>query len=122
VSAIDTAEFRALLETERERLHHAIGYLHPDNAGTMEDEVGDLGGHGVDTHLADMASATYDRALDQGLEETAQDALARIDKAFKRLDDGTYGICELCGKPIGEERLRAQPWAALCIDDQRRAG
>lgn len=122
MSGIDTAEFRTLLEVERDRLHSAIGYLHPEHVGTMEDEVGDLGGHGVDTHLADTASATYDRELDHGLEETAQGTLARIDAAFRRLDKGTYGTCELCGGPIGEERLRAQPWAALCIDDQRRAG
>ena len=111
-----------LLEGERERLRHAVEYLHPENAGNMEDEVGDLGGHGVDNHLADMASATYDRELDHGLEETAQDTLARIEAALRRLGDGTYGICELCGLPIGEQRLRARPWAALCIDDQRRAG
>jgi RNA polymerase-binding transcription factor len=122
VSGIDTAEFRTLLEAERERLRHAVEYLHPENAGTMEDEAGDLGGHGVDNHLADMASATYDRELDHGLEETAQDTLVRIDAALGRLTAGTYGICELCGQPIGLERLRARPWAALCIDDQRRAG
>jgi DnaK suppressor protein len=122
VSGVGTADIRALLEAERQRLRHTVEYLHPENAGTMEDEVGDLGGHGVDNHLADMASATYDRELDQGLEETAQDTLARIEAALRRLDDGTYGICELCGGPIGDERLRARPWAALCIDDQRRAG
>jgi RNA polymerase-binding protein DksA len=122
LSTIDTAEFQALLEGERERLRHAVEYLHPENAGTMEDEVGELGGHGVDNHLADMASATYVRELDQGLEVTAQDTLARIEAALRRLDEGTYGICELCGLPIGEQRLRARPWAALCIDDQRRAG
>jgi DnaK suppressor protein len=122
VSVPDVTEFRTLLEAERERLRHAVDYLHPENAGNMEDEVGDLGGHGVDSHLADMASATYDRELEHGLEETAQDTLARIEAALRRLDEGSYGICELCGGPIGKERLRARPWAALCIDDQRRAG
>ena len=97
MSGLDHGEFRTLLESERERLRHAVEYLHPENAGSMEDEVGDLGGHGVDNHLADMASATYDRELDQGLEETAQDTLGRIDAALGRIDEGTYGICELCG-------------------------
>ncbi|MGH2898509.1 MAG: hypothetical protein ACRDMZ_07530, partial [Solirubrobacteraceae bacterium] len=69
MSAIDTTELRTLLETERDRLRHAVEYLHPENAGTMEDETGDLGGRGVDNHLADTASATYDRELEHGLEE-----------------------------------------------------
>ena len=64
----------------------------------------------------------YDRELDQGLEEGAQQTLVEIDAALARIEDGTYGICEVCGKPIGADRLRAIPWARLCIDDQRRAG
>ena len=42
--------------------------------------------------------------------------LAAIDAALERMEEGTYGICEKCGKPIGEERLEALPWATLCID------
>jgi DnaK suppressor protein len=63
----------------------------------------------------------YDRELDEGLEEGAQQTLSEIDAALQRIEDGTYGICENCGKPIGAERLAAIPWTRLCIDDQRRA-
>jgi len=122
VSTIDTTEFRQLLEEERGRLLHAAGRLHSQNAEHLEDELGEVGGWGTDNHLGDMASATFDRELDEGLEEGAQNTLRRIDAALKRIDDGTYGTCEVCGRPIGEERLRAIPWATLCIDDQRRAG
>jgi DnaK suppressor protein len=121
VSTIDTSEFRTLLEQERERITSAIAYLHEENPGNMEDEVGELAGRGSDNHLGDMASVTFDRELDQGLEEGAQQTLDQIDRALKKIDDGTYGTCERCGKPIGEERLRARPWATLCIDDQRLA-
>jgi DnaK suppressor protein len=121
VSTIDTSEFRTLLEQERERITSAIEYLHEENPGNMEDEVGELAGRGSDNHLGDMASVTFDRELDQGLEEGAQQTLDQIDRALKKIDDGTYGTCERCGKPIGEERLRARPWATLCIDDQRLA-
>jgi RNA polymerase-binding transcription factor len=38
------------------------------------------------------------------------------------IEDGTYGVCEICGKPIGEERLAAIPWARYCIDDARKLG
>ncbi|HEY3185412.1 MAG TPA: TraR/DksA C4-type zinc finger protein [Gaiellaceae bacterium] len=112
---------RTLLEQERERIANAIEYLHAENPGNMEDELGELAGRGPDNHMGDMASVTFDRELDQGLEEGAQQTLAQIDRALAKIDDGTYGICERCGKPISEERLRARPWATLCIDDQRLA-
>jgi DnaK suppressor protein len=121
VSTIDTQEFRTLLTKERDRIAQAIENLHHEHPGNMEDEVGELGGRGSDNHLGDMAAVTYDRELDQGLEEGAQQTLVQIDHALARLDEGTYGTCERCGKPIGEERLRARPWATLCIDDQRLA-
>jgi len=86
------------------------------------DELGELaGGRVTDNHLGDIATVTFDRELDEGLEEGAQQTLTQIDRALARLDNGTYGTCERCGKPIGEERLDARPWATLCIDDQRLA-
>ena len=121
MTAIDTEEFRTLLEAERARIANAIEYLASENPGSIQDELGELGGFGTDNHLGDMASVTFDRELDEGLEEGAQQTLEQIDRALAKLDDGTYGICERCGKPIGEERLRARPWATLCIDDQRLA-
>jgi len=121
VSTIDTQEFRTLLEQERNRISNAIDYLHTENPGNMEDELGELAGRGSDNHLGDMATVTFDRELDQGLEEGAQQTLEQVDRALAKIDDGTYGTCERCGKPIGAERLRARPWATLCIDDQRLA-
>ncbi len=121
MSTIDTTEFRALLEQERERIKNAIEYLHQENPGNMEEELGELGGRGTDNHMGDMASVTFDRELDQGLEVGAQQTLEQIERALARIDEGTYGTCERCGKPIPEERLRARPWATLCIDDQRLA-
>jgi DnaK suppressor protein len=121
VSTIDTTEFRTLLEAERARIQSAIQHLHDEHPGNMEDETGEFGGRGTDNHLGDMASVTFDRELDQGLEEGALQTLAAVNRALAKLDDGSYGTCERCGRPIGEDRLRARPWAILCIDDQRRA-
>jgi DnaK suppressor protein len=45
--------------------------------------------------------------------------LAEIDAALRRIDDGTFGACAVCGAPIGEERLEAVPYARLCIEDKR---
>lgn len=122
MNAIETGEFRTLLEEERTRLAHAVALLHDKSAASLEDELGEIGSGGTDNHLADTAGAAYDRELDHGLEEGAQQTIDEIDAALARIEDGTYGICENCGKPIGEDRLHAIPWARLCIDDQRRAG
>jgi len=122
MTAIDTSEFRTLLDEEHARLSKAVEFLHDENPGTIEDELGEVGSGGTDNHLGDTATATFDRELDEGLAEGAQQTLSEIDAALGRIDDGTYGSCQMCGKPIGEDRLRAIPWARLCIDDQRRAG
>jgi RNA polymerase-binding transcription factor DksA len=118
MSAIDVESFRPLLEQERERIAAQIAHLHDDNSRSVEDELGELT-RGLDNHLGDMASVTFDRELDEGLEEGAQQTLAQIERAIAKLDDGTYGQCERGGTEIPEARLRARPWALLCIDDQR---
>jgi len=122
MSAIDTDSFRPLLEQERERIVNQIAHLHEENSRSMEDELGELTGRGTDNHLGDMATVTFDRELDEGLEEGAQQTLQEIDRAIAKLDAGTYGKCERCGCEIATERLRARPWASLCIDDQRLVG
>jgi RNA polymerase-binding protein DksA len=116
MNPVETNEFRDLLEAERRRVESALASLHDGGRANGDDEVADSGGVG-----ADMATITVDRELDEGLEESATQMLALIEHAITRLDDGTYGTCERCGEAIAAERLRARPWAAFCIDDQRRA-
>jgi len=122
MSTIELDEFRRLLETERARLVKTVHFLHDENPGSLEDELGEIGLGRDDNHLGDTASETYERELDQGLEAGVQQTLGEIESAILRIDDGTYGTCLMCGKPIAEQRLRAIPWARLCIDDQRRVG
>lgn len=122
MTTIKTTEFKKLLEAERTRLLDAVDFLVKDNAGSLDEELGDVGGRSDSNHLADIATATYDRELEEGLEEGAQKTLDEVDAALQRIEDGTYGVCEICGKPIGAERLTAIPWARFCIDDQRRLG
>lgn len=121
MSTIDTAEYRKALEDEKARLLHAVGFLERENPGSISDELGELAEGGTDNHLGDTATALHDRELDEGLEEGARETLVEIDAALQRIQDGSYGICEGCGEPIGAARLTAIPWARLCIDDQRRA-
>jgi RNA polymerase-binding transcription factor DksA len=121
MTAIDTDDLRRLLVEERERLANAARYLQQEHPGSMEDELGEIsGGGGGDNHLADMATVTYDRELDQGLGEGVQQAVERIDAALARMDDGTYGVCEVCGNPVAPARLQAIPWTTRCIDDAKR--
>jgi RNA polymerase-binding protein DksA len=115
VTTIDTSEFRSLLEQERDRLLRASGRLESETSESMDDATGELGARGVDNHLGDLASETYDRELEEGLDEGVRETLHRIDDALKRIEDGTYGTCEIGGEPIGEERLRAVPWTTRCI-------
>ena len=120
MSDIDTGAFKQRLEQELARLTDAVSFLERDNAGSIEDELGEISGGGVDNHMADTATATFDRELEDGLEEGAQQTIVDVKAALARIEDGSFGTCEVCGKPIGAARLAAIPWARLCIDDQRR--
>jgi DnaK suppressor protein len=113
---LDLELFRGILEGERERLQHASRAVHHD--GSLLEETGDLA-IGSGDHIADSATETYLRELDEGLEENAEHVLREIDAALARIAEGTYGLCTACGGPIGSERLEAVPYATLCIDDKR---
>ena len=85
----------------------------------LDDESGELPSWGTD-ELADHASVTYDREVDDTLEENAEEILREIDDALARIEAGTYGTCVACGAEIPRERLEAVPYATLCIEDKRR--
>jgi DnaK suppressor protein len=113
MSSIDTNRFRDALVAERKRIVAALENLRNENPGTVEEETGE---EASDQHLADTATAMHDRELDYGLTENEEELLTATDAALRRIEDGTYGICTNCGRPIGEERLQALPWTNLCID------
>jgi RNA polymerase-binding protein DksA len=119
MTEIDTEHFRRTLLDERQRVVEAIEYLHAENPGSIEDETEEVVGS-VDNHLAETATVTLDREIDYTLEDNAQQVLRAIDAALKRIDDGTFGVCERCGRPIEPERLEIRPYATLCIEDQRK--
>src|ERR671935_736380 len=119
MAQIDTERFRSRLLDERRRVLEAIDYLHEENPGSIEDETEEIIGS-ADNHLAETATVTLDREIDYTLEDNALHVLRAIDAALKRIDDGTYGTCERCGRPIEPERLEMLPYATLCIDDKRR--
>lgn len=66
--------------------------------------------------LADQASDSYDRELAFGLSEAERSRLREVDEALDRITSGKYGTCDNCGKPISSSRLKALPFARLCVD------
>jgi RNA polymerase-binding transcription factor DksA len=118
---IDKEHFRARLEDELGKARSAIKYLHKENPGAIEDITGDLAMGPGDNHLADLATDTIDREIDDTLEENSTNIVREIEAALTRIDDGTYGFCSACGKQIEPERLEYLPWATQCAADARGA-
>ena len=108
-------ELRARLTSEREELAAQLATIEDQAfAATQSDMSGDVG---VDDESADAGTATFEREKELSIEQNVRDLIQKIDRALKRIDDGTYGICERCGKPIEKARVRALPYVDLCIKD-----
>jgi DnaK suppressor protein len=106
MDATDTGRFRTALETERARLLEEIG-----EAVETPDQM-------TYGSQAAAASQVFEQQRDLALRDRSMQHLALVEAAIARLDDGTYGTCVRCGRPIPEGRLEALPWAANCIDCQ----
>jgi DnaK suppressor protein len=107
---LDLAAARKSLAAERRRLLDELG--EPiENPGQMT--------YGSQ---AAAASQVFEQQRDLALRDRSRAELGRVEAALRALDDGTYGTCISCGKPIGRERLEAIPWAPTCIDCARKAG
>jgi DnaK suppressor protein len=75
----------------------------------------------VDQHPAEIGTETFEREKDLSILEQVDGQLRDVDRAMTRLDDGTYGTCEACGRPIDSARLEARPATRFCLDDQMAA-
>src|ERR1041384_5544987 len=117
---MDEARARKLIDQERTRIGALVDELKAEGINTQSEseQVSELANH--PQHDADLGSETFEREKDLSLLESLEVELADLAAALKKLDDGTYGICEACGKPIGDERLEALPAARFCIEDQQR--
>jgi RNA polymerase-binding transcription factor DksA len=115
---MDPEQARRRLEEERARLEGVRETFADEhlNDETESDNVSELSS--IDQHQADLGTETFEREKDISILEQVDAELADVEHALHRLDDGTYGTCEVDGKPIPEERLEALPAARFCLEHQ----
>jgi DnaK suppressor protein len=107
---VDPEHARHLLAEERKRLERAIASLQSADTGELANQ----------DEPADQASELYADELDEGLSDDLRDALAAVEQAERRLEQGTYGLSVESGEPIPDERLEAFPTAERTVEEQKR--
>ena len=109
---MDPSEVRAVLERARDELAAELETLTAaprDPMGAVS--FGKRVGEGTSQAVERIAQVDAAQRLDAKLQD--------VERALGKLDDGSYGACDVCGRPIGAERLEAIPWAVMCLDDAR---
>jgi len=107
---MDTAR-ASLLEKKVEILGELAG---------LEELPGDRGEISFGKRVGEGTAMAVDRLSQVAVHDKLQVTLADIDRALAKLDEGTYGTCDVCGEPIPEGRLEALPWATRCVKDAAR--
>ena len=108
-------EVRAELESEVATLRADLAKAASDIAERLTDAVRDAG-----DDQADAGTKAFQREHELALTQHARGLLEQGERALARIDAGTYGVCESCGKPIGKARLLAFPRATLCVECKQR--
>jgi DnaK suppressor protein len=108
-------EVRAGLNADVERLKGELDLAERELDDLMRDA-----GDGAGNDQADVGSTTFERDHEMSLANNARDMLTQTEHALERIADGTYGVCESCGQPIGKNRLIAFPRATLCLTCKQR--
>ncbi|MFO0793825.1 MAG: TraR/DksA C4-type zinc finger protein [Candidatus Brocadiaceae bacterium] len=112
------AQYKKLLLSLRERLVGNVDSMQGEALKrSRQDASGDLSN--VPIHMADVGTDNYERELMIELIQSGEASVRNIDSALEKMEEGSFGICEVCNKKIGKERLKAVPYAKLCIDCQR---
>ena len=104
---------RELLSRERQRIEKQIARLRAPGS----DELADY-----DQHEADAGTDTFEQERDEGIADRLEDELAAIERAERRIDEGTYGKSVESGQPIPDGRLEVIPWAERTEEEEARLG
>ena len=108
-------KLRQQLQSDIDGLTADINEAESAIAERLGDAVGDAG-----DDPADAGAKTFQRERELALNKHARDLLAASSRALARIDEGTFGVCESCGQPIGKARLQAFPRATLCVSCKQR--
>ncbi|MCI3154759.1 DNA-binding protein [Streptomyces sp. GB4-14] len=111
----EVEEARTELMSEVLRLREEISSSERSLAGLMRDS-----GDGAGDDDADTGTKNITREHELALAANAREMLDQFERALQRLDAGTYGLCENCGKPIGKARMQAFPRATLCVECKQK--
>jgi DnaK suppressor protein len=111
----ELGKVRAQLRNEVDGLTSEISQAESEIAERLGDAVGDAG-----DDQADAGAKTFQREHELALTQNARELLERSERALQRIEDGTFGVCESCGQPIGKARLQAFPRATLCVTCKQR--
>ena len=118
MKAEEVAQFKKLLLSVRERLVGKVDFMQGEALKkSRQDASGDLSN--VPIHMADVGTDNYERDIMIELIQNGEEGVRSIDTALEKIEEGAFGICELCAKKINKDRLKAVPYAKLCIDCQR---
>ena len=110
-------ELKQRLIEERQDLQRQYEEIEESSFSTDQTEL--TGEMGFDEEYADAGTATFERERDLSLVNNLRDLMERIDKALAKIAEGTYGLCDRCGKPIEKARIKALPYANLCLKDKQ---
>jgi DnaK suppressor protein len=108
-------EVLAELREQREHSLQVVTVQEEELSGLMKDS-----GDGAGQDQADMGATSFERDHELTVLNSERDKLAQIERALIAISEGTYGICESCGEPIGKMRLMAFPRATLCMTCKQR--
>jgi RNA polymerase-binding transcription factor DksA len=118
LDAAALAAVKERLEVERAGFERQLRELESDSFNESQSEIS--GDAGLNEDFADAGTATFDRERDLSIRNNVLDLIDTVTRALQRIDDGTYGTCERCGKPIDAARIKAFPRVLLCLDCKRR--
>lgn len=108
-------DLRQRLVEERTELETQLTTIEETSFATSQSDMS--GEVSFDEENADAGTFTFERERDLSIENNVRDLMGKIDRALSRMDEGSYGLCSRCGKPIEKARLKALPYVDLCIKD-----
>ena len=115
----ELAEFRKIINNFKEKILEGIKHISEEILKKSQKEAsGDISGYSY--HMADVATDTYDRDFSLGLVSSEREILYELSDALKKIEEGTFGVCEDCKVSIAKTRLRAVPYARLCVKCQEK--